>query len=250
MRPRARRLAESLRGAADRLPGVSSFRADEEAHGRRFSVEGQRLVCDRLPGQGFEEGREGRRHRQQRSEGRRQTGHRSPAEARRIRIGPCGRAGPRSDTAAGAPVLGRLAPRVGRCREPTFRRFRAQAHNSPRPCARPMLKKYFVAGLLIWLPLAATLWVLDFIVSTMDRTLLLLPQGWRPDALFGVHIPGFGLILSVTVLLLTGVLAANFLGAQLLRGWETLLTRIPIVRSIYSSVKQVSDTLFSKKGQS
>ena len=82
-----------------------------------------------------------------------------------------------------------------------------------------MLKKYFVAGLLIWLPLAATLWVLDFIVSTMDRTLLLLPQGWRPDALFGVHIPGFGLVLSVTVLLLTGVLAANFLGAQLLRGW-------------------------------
>ena len=113
-----------------------------------------------------------------------------------------------------------------------------------------MLKKYFVAGLLIWLPLAATLWVLDFIVSTMDRTLLLLPQGWRPDALFGVHIPGFGLVLSVTVLLLTGVLAANFLGAHLLRGWEILLNRIPIVRSIYSSVKQVSDTLFSQKGQS
>ena len=97
-----------------------------------------------------------------------------------------------------------------------------------------MLKKYFVAGLLIWLPLAATLWVLDFIVSTMDRTLLLLPQGWRPDALFGVHIPGFGLVLSVTVLLLTGMLAANFLGAHLLRGWETLLNRIPIVRSINS----------------
>jgi uncharacterized membrane protein len=113
-----------------------------------------------------------------------------------------------------------------------------------------MLRKYFVAGLLIWLPLAATLWVLDFIVSTMDRTLLLLPQSWRPDALFGVHIPGFGLVLSVTVLLLTGMLAANFLGAQLLRAWETLLTRIPIVRSIYSGVKQVSDTLFSQKGQS
>lgn len=113
-----------------------------------------------------------------------------------------------------------------------------------------MLKKYFIAGLLIWLPLAATLWVLDFIVSTMDRTLLLLPQGWRPDALLGVHIPGFGLILSVSVLLLTGVLAANIIGERLLRWWESLLTRIPIVRSIYSSVKQVSDTLFSKKGQS
>jgi uncharacterized membrane protein len=113
-----------------------------------------------------------------------------------------------------------------------------------------MLKKYFIAGLLIWLPLAATLWVLDFIVSTMDRTLLLLPENWRPDALLGFHIPGFGLILSVSVLLLTGVLAANIIGERLVRWWESLLTRIPIVRSIYSGVKQVSDTLFSQKGQS
>jgi uncharacterized membrane protein len=113
-----------------------------------------------------------------------------------------------------------------------------------------MLKKYFVAGLLIWLPLAATLWVLDFIITTMDRTLLLLPEGWRPDALLGVHIPGFGLILSLAVLLTTGALMANFLGERLIRWWEGLLTRIPIVRSIYSSVKQVSDTLFSQKDNS
>ena len=113
-----------------------------------------------------------------------------------------------------------------------------------------MLKKTLIAGLLIWLPLAATLWVLDFIVSTMDRTLLLLPESWRPDALLGVHIPGLGLVMSIAILLATGALAANIIGERLLRWWESLLTRIPIVRSIYSSVKQVSDTLLSQKGQS
>jgi len=113
-----------------------------------------------------------------------------------------------------------------------------------------MFKKYFVAGLLVWLPLAATLWVLDFIITTMDRTLLLLPSGWRPDAWLGMHIPGFGLILSLAVLLATGALMANFLGERLVRWWEGWLTRIPIVRSIYSSVKQVSDTLFSKRDNS
>jgi uncharacterized membrane protein len=111
-----------------------------------------------------------------------------------------------------------------------------------------MLKKYFVAGLLIWLPLAATLWVLDFIVSTMDRTLLLLPATWRPDALLGVHIPGLGLVMSLAVLFLTGMLAANIIGERLVRWWEALVNRIPIVRSIYSSVKQVSDTMLSPKG--
>jgi uncharacterized membrane protein len=113
-----------------------------------------------------------------------------------------------------------------------------------------MIRKYFIAGLLIWLPLAATLWVLDFIISTMDRTLLLLPESWRPDALLGVHIPGFGLILSLTVLFATGALMANFLGERLVRWSEGLLTRIPVVRSIYSSVKQVSDTVFSQKDNS
>jgi uncharacterized membrane protein len=113
-----------------------------------------------------------------------------------------------------------------------------------------MLKKTLIAGLLVWLPLAVTLWVLDFIVSTMDRTLLLLPGSWRPDALFGIHIPGLGLLLSVAILLATGALAANIIGERLLRWSESLLTRIPIVRSIYSSVKQVSDTLLSQKGQS
>jgi uncharacterized membrane protein len=111
-----------------------------------------------------------------------------------------------------------------------------------------MLKKYLIPGLLIWVPLAVTLWVIDLIVSAMDRTLLLLPAGWQPRALFGFDIPGLGLVLSLLVVLLTGVLALNFIGRQIVHWWEGLLSRIPIVRSIYSNVKQVSDTMLSPKG--
>ena len=111
-----------------------------------------------------------------------------------------------------------------------------------------MLKKYFITGLLIWLPVAATLWIIDFVLTTMDRTVLLLPPSWRPEAAFGVHLPGFGLVFSVLVILVTGVLARNILGQRLVRWWEALVGRIPIVNSIYSSVKQVSDTMLSQKG--
>jgi uncharacterized membrane protein len=111
-----------------------------------------------------------------------------------------------------------------------------------------MLKKYFITGLLIWLPLAITLWALDIILTTLDRSLLLLPSSWHPDALLGFHLPGFGLILSVAIILATGIFAANIIGERLVRWWEGLLSRIPIVRSIYSSVKQVSDTMLSPKG--
>lgn len=113
-----------------------------------------------------------------------------------------------------------------------------------------MLKRYLIAGLLIWIPLAVTLWVLEFLISTMDRTLLLLPPAWRPEALFGFQIPGLGAIFSVLIVLATGALAANIIGQRMVRWWESLLNRIPIVRSIYSGVKQVSDTLFSQKGNS
>jgi uncharacterized membrane protein len=113
-----------------------------------------------------------------------------------------------------------------------------------------MWKRYLIAGLLIWAPLGITIWVLGVIFSTMDQTLLLLPPSWRPDALLGFHIPGFGVILSAVIVMVTGVLAANILGQQLVEWWEGLLQRIPIVRSIYSSVKQVSDTLFSTGGNS
>jgi uncharacterized membrane protein len=113
-----------------------------------------------------------------------------------------------------------------------------------------MLKRYLIAGLLIWLPLAITLWVLDFIVTTMDRTLMVLPASLHPDQVLGVHIPGLGLVMSVIILLVTGALAANIIGARMFYWWESVLVKIPIVRPIYSGVKQISDTLFASKGQS
>jgi uncharacterized membrane protein len=113
-----------------------------------------------------------------------------------------------------------------------------------------MLKKYLITGLLIWIPLAFTIWVLLLIVSSMDSILLLLPMPWRPESWLGFPLPGAGLVLSALVLLLTGVAAANIMGQRMVRWWEGLLSRIPIVRSIYSSVKQVSDTLLSPDGHS
>lgn len=113
-----------------------------------------------------------------------------------------------------------------------------------------MFKRFLIAGLLIWLPLAVTLWVLDFIITATDRILLLLPSSWRPEAVLGMSVPGLGLVVAAIILLGTGVFAANIIGERLVRWWEGLLTRIPVVRSIYSGVKQVSDTLLSQKGQS
>jgi len=111
-----------------------------------------------------------------------------------------------------------------------------------------MFRRYFITGLLIWVPIGITLWVLDIVVTAMDLSLSLLPATLQPVALFGRHVPGIGAILTVLVVLVTGVLAANFLGQRLVRIWEGLLSRIPIVRTIYSSVKQVSDTLLSPQG--
>ncbi len=110
------------------------------------------------------------------------------------------------------------------------------------------MKKYLITGLLIWLPLAVTLWIIDFVITAMDRTLLLLPESWRPESAFGIHLPGFGLLVSVLIIFITGLLTANFLGQRLLRWWEAAVGRIPIVNSIYASVKQVSDTMLSQKG--
>ena len=110
------------------------------------------------------------------------------------------------------------------------------------------MKRYLIAGLLVWVPLGITIWVLHFLVSTLDQTLLLVPESARPEALFGFHIPGLGVVLSFAILLLTGALAANFFGARLILISESVLGRIPVVKSIYSSVKQVSDTLLSDSG--
>lgn len=111
------------------------------------------------------------------------------------------------------------------------------------------LRRYFVAGLLVWIPLGITLWVLKIIVGLMDETLLLLPAAWQTEALFGFHVPGLGIILTVAIILFTGALAANFFGRKLLAFGDNVLTRIPIVRSIYGGVKQISDTLFSPEGK-
>jgi uncharacterized membrane protein len=111
------------------------------------------------------------------------------------------------------------------------------------------VKKYFVTGLLVWIPIAITFWVINLIVTTMDQTLLLLPEAVQPHVLIGWHVPGIGLLLSLLVILLTGLLAANMVGQRLLGLWEGMLARIPVVKSIYNSVKQVSDTLLSSSGQ-
>ena len=111
------------------------------------------------------------------------------------------------------------------------------------------MKKYFITGLLIWIPLAITFMVLAWTVGTLDQILLLLPNGYHPRELFGVDIPGAGVLFSVLLVFLTGLVAANVLGQKLVQLWEAILSRIPVVKSIYYSVKQVSDTLFSSNGQ-
>jgi uncharacterized membrane protein len=111
------------------------------------------------------------------------------------------------------------------------------------------LRRYFVAGLLVWIPLGITLWVLKLLVDAMDQSLLLLPERYRSEALFGFHVPGLGIILTVAIVLATGALAANFFGRKLLRMGDRMLSHIPIVRSIYGGVKQISDTLFSPEGK-
>lgn len=107
------------------------------------------------------------------------------------------------------------------------------------------MKKYFITGLLIWIPLAITFMVIAWIVSTLDRILLWIPEHWQPKVLLGLDIPGMGVAVTLLIILLTGLIGANVLGQRLVLVWESLLARIPVVKSIYSSVKQVSDTLFS-----
>lgn len=112
------------------------------------------------------------------------------------------------------------------------------------------LRKYFISGLLFWLPVWVTLLVIKFLVDTLSKSLLLLPQEWQPDVLLGVHIPGIGVIITLLVILFTGLFAANFIGRQMVHLSDAILKRIPLVRSVYTSVKQVLETLFSPGGKS
>jgi uncharacterized membrane protein len=110
------------------------------------------------------------------------------------------------------------------------------------------LRKWLLAGLLVIVPVAITVAVLRWIIDTLDQTLLILPRAWHPDQVFGVHIPGFGVLLTLGILLIVGAVASNFVGRKLVGLGDRVVSRIPVVRSIYSSVKQVSDTLFSESG--
>ena len=112
------------------------------------------------------------------------------------------------------------------------------------------LRKYIIAGLLVWLPFAATIVIVKFLIDLMDKTVLLLPPEWQPANLLGFSIPGFGVIIALSILLLTGMLAANLFGLRFVEMWERILKKIPLVRSIYSSVKQISSTIFDPSGKS
>ena len=113
---------------------------------------------------------------------------------------------------------------------------------------RKSVKRYLITGLVIWVPLVITLWVLDLLVGIVDQTLLLMPHELRTENWLGVHIPGLGVILALLVVFLTGVFTTNIVGQRMVKFWESMLHRIPVVNSIYTGVKQVSDTLFSGTG--
>ncbi len=111
------------------------------------------------------------------------------------------------------------------------------------------MKKYIITGLLIWIPLVITLWVLKLIVDSLDQVLLLLPLEFRTENWLGLHVPGMGAVMTLAIVFVTGLLTTNLIGARLVLFWHEVLHRIPGVNSIYSSVKQISDTLFSSSGQ-
>jgi uncharacterized membrane protein len=125
-------------------------------------------------------------------------------------------------------------------------------HGTTEPPKPPMklLRRYLVAGLLVWLPLLVTLFVIKVLVDLMDRTLLLVPDAYRPDRLFGFHVPGLGILLTLVLLIVTGMLAANFVGRRFVALWESLLARIPLIRSIYSGVKRMTEQVVSEGARS
>lgn len=110
------------------------------------------------------------------------------------------------------------------------------------------LRKYIMTGLLIWVPLGITILVIKLLVDLMDQTILFLPPSWRPDVLFGFDIPGLGIVVTSVIIFVTGFFLTNFAGRRLIKWGENLLNRIPLVRSIYSSVKQVTETVLSSEG--
>jgi len=108
------------------------------------------------------------------------------------------------------------------------------------------VRRYLVAGVLVWLPILATIWVVSFMLRIMDRTLLLLPPAYRPEALVGFSLPGVGALFALIVLLLTGLLVTNLIGRRLVVWGEDLLNRIPLVRTVYGGVKSFTESVFSQ----
>ena len=115
---------------------------------------------------------------------------------------------------------------------------------------RASLRRYLIAGVLVWLPVLATVWVLGFIIDLMDRTLWLLPDAVRPKQLLGFDIPGLGIVFAFIVLVLTGLMVTNLVGRQIVDWWEDLMQRIPLVRSVYGGVRSFTETVLSKSGSS
>lgn len=112
------------------------------------------------------------------------------------------------------------------------------------------MRKYLIAGLLVWMPLGITFLVIRAIVGFLDKSLLLLPESYQPDNLLGFHIPGLGVLLAVVLVLATGMIMANLLGRRLVNGWETLLSRIPLVRTLYAGIKQIMEALLATDAKS
>lgn len=112
------------------------------------------------------------------------------------------------------------------------------------------IRRYIVAGILVWLPIGVTLFLLRILVGMLDRSLVLIPEQYRPEEIIGFAIPGLGLLLTLLILLVTGVLAANIVGRSMVGFWESLLERIPVVRSVYSAAKNFAEIVFSDSSQS
>jgi uncharacterized membrane protein len=112
------------------------------------------------------------------------------------------------------------------------------------------IRNYLIGGLLVWIPILITFWVLRFLSGILDQSLLLLPPSWRPEAVFGTYVPGVGVVLSLLLLFVTGVLVKNLFGSQIVRGMESLLRRIPVIGAVYGGAKTFSETVLTDKGKS
>ena len=126
----------------------------------------------------------------------------------------------------------------------------AATPQAPVPRRWGSLRRYLIAGVLVWLPLLATVWVITVIIDFMDRFLLLLPEPARPESILGIHIPGFGILFAFLVVLFTGLAVTNLIGRRLVAYWDDVLKRIPLVRSIHGGVKGFAETILSKSGNS